>query len=183
MGIFPLFVVLLFPFLEEYGAFLIQSHLWYSQNDWIPKWWYLRRHQTVGLSHPGIQAEDDVLIPPAALGRLPWVVWCDCPCQSHTVFSAPLTPPEWNVSEPCTPEMRLFLHSRFFKVGSGTRTPREEHFFKLSTDISVSYTIGAFSSQQDHPCLQMLWTRRSKLIFPLIRITQLFWMLICSNSK
>lgn len=87
----------------------------------------------VGLSHPWIKAEDEVLIPPAhSVGRLRCVgsgvtAWV-CPRQPLTAFSAPLTPLEWNVSEPYAAETRLLPHSRFFKVGSGKRAPQEGHF-------------------------------------------------------
>lgn len=37
--------------------------------------------------------------------------------------------PEWSLSELSGPQIRLLPHSRFFKVGSGRKTPEEEHSF------------------------------------------------------
>lgn len=52
---FPFLDILLSLFLEEDGIFSVRSYLWHCPNDWIPNWWYLRRHHDGG-SKPCLNA-------------------------------------------------------------------------------------------------------------------------------
>ena len=137
-------------------------------------------------SHPRIQAADDFSFLLQSWGAcsvwgltcLPWHSICS-PLWVLCTFHSPGMGWLWSVwSTDETSSPFQILQGGIWEEGIPGGM-----FFKLSADISLNYTIGTFFQTTRLSLFFSVVNQTFWAHFPLISVTQLFFVLICSNSK